>query len=257
MTVRKLENLTFKHVEDMDKTRTLAILPIGSMEQHGPHIPLGQDTMVASTVLTSALDRVGEKIDCVVLPPIPIGQSPEHMGFAGTLTFSAETFIAMIKDICASLSHHGFKKLLIVNGHGGNISALNAATFDIRVKYDLRVFLFHVWSLIPNMSADLLKREASKTECHGGELETSVMLALDPDLVVMEWAVDEVNPQFDKSEMVGFAGPVYVNWDSMLDVAPSGIGGQPSYGSIEKGKVILDYLADTLSKALLEICHKW
>jgi creatinine amidohydrolase len=258
MKKKMLENLTFKEVDALDREKTLVLIPFGSMEQHGPHIPNGQDTMVATTITEAALEKTGDEISVLVLPAIPIGHSPEHMDYPGTLTFSAETYLAVIKDICTSVAHHGFKKIVLVNGHGGNPPAMTAASFDLRWTHGLHIFLFNAWAFIPFMTEDQLKREAPKNiDFHGGELETSVMLALDPELVNMDWGVDETNPKFAQGELVTFTGPVFVNWNSKFDVAPSGISGQASYGTAEKGKIILDYLADSLSKALKEIDRNW
>ena len=258
MKKKMLENLTFKEVAEMDLEKTLAIIPTGSVEQHGPHIPLGEDTFVAQTILQTALEKIGDQIDCVVLPAIPIGLSPEHMDYAGTITFSVETYTAVIKDICASLAHHGFKKIVFVNGHGGNPPVITAASFDLKFSHNVHVFLFNAWSLIPFIGEEQLKRQAPKNiDFHGGELETSVMLAIDPELVHMEWGVDETNPKFAQGKLVTFTGPVTVNWNSKFDVAPSGISGQPSYGTAEKGEQILDYLTDVLSQALVEIYENW
>ena len=194
MSINRLENLTFKQVADMDIARTIAIVQTGSIEQHGPHLPLGMDTAVPQRITESALERVGEKVSHILLPAIPIGQSPEHMDFVGTISFSAETYLKMLMDICASLAHHGFKKILFVNGHGGNISMIGAAAFDARLQYDVHVFMFNVWSIVPSVAADLIDRQGTKTDLHGGELETSMVMYLDPSLVHMEWAVDDSGP---------------------------------------------------------------
>jgi creatinine amidohydrolase len=258
MKKKMLENLTFKEVDALDREKTLVLIPFGSMEQHGPHIPIGEDTMVANAITEGALKKIGDKISILALPAIPIGQSPEHMDFPGTLTFSAETYLAVIKDICTSVAHHGFKKIVLVNGHGGNPPALTAAGFDLRFTHGLSIFLFNAWAFIPFMGQELVEREAPRNiDFHGGELETSVMLALDPELVHMEWGVDETNPKFAQGKLITFTGPVFVNWNSKYDVAPSGISGQPSYGTAQKGKKIMDYLIESLCQTLEEIDKNW
>ncbi len=145
MELNKLQNLTWKQVDELEREKTLAIVLTGSMEQHGPHLPLGQDTFVAQHLADEALKKVGDRIKYVVLPPLPIGQSPEHMDFPGTLTFSAETYLNVILDVCESLANHGFKKILFINGHGGNTSIISAASFDARVRFGVEVVIFLVY----------------------------------------------------------------------------------------------------------------
>ena len=258
MTIRKLHDMTWKEVDDLDRSKALVILPIGSIEQHGPHLPLGMDILVAEAVLDMALENVEDKYEILVMPAFPIGQSPEHMDFPGTITLTAQTIITVIKEICSGLTRHGFKKILIVNGHGGNIANIGAAGFDIRNEQGLITFMFNAWALIPGLGPDVVKREAdARSESHGGEIETSIMLALDPSLVHMEWAIDEENPQLKKGKFVAMGGPVDFSWNAMLDHAPSGISGEPSFGSVEKGEAIMKYLAHTLSRGILEIMQNW
>ena len=257
MSTTKLAKLTFKHIAEMDIARSIAIVPIGSMEQHGPHLPIGMDTAVAQALAEAALKELAGKVGHILLPVIPIGQSPEHMDYPGTISFSAETFLGVLKDICASLAHHGFKKILFVNGHGGNISMLGAVSFDVRLEYDVHVFMFNVWSILPPVAEEIINRQGNKTDLHGGELETSMVMHLDPTLVHMEWAVDEENPKFAHGKLINLTGPVTMNWSSLHDIAPSGISGQASFGTPEKGEVIVSYLTNILSQTIEEIDSNW
>ncbi len=258
MSVFKLEEISFAEVEKLDREKTIVVMTLGSMEQHGPHLPIGMDIHIASDIAKVVADRKKDEIDLLILPSIPIGQSPEHMDFPGTLTFTAETFIRMIKEIAASISRHGFKKLLIVNGHGGNIAAIGAAAFDIRDQYKIKVFMFNVWSLVVDLATKLTNREASnRTDAHGGEIETSLIMYLYPNQINMDLAIDEKNEQLADSETIGMAGPIQINWNSIDDIAPSGISGIPSFGTPEKGKVIFDALCDIATKGIDEINLKW
>lgn len=252
-----LPNLTFKQIADLDPDSTIAIVPTGSMEQHGPHLPIGMDTMVAEWLTKAATESVSEAVDCLILPSISVGQSPEHIDYPGTVSYGAETYLKILDDTCACLARHGFKRILFVNGHGGNISMIGAAGFDARPKYDVHVFMFNVWAVVPSVAKDLIDRQGTQTDLHGGELETSMMLHMDPSLVRMEWAVDEENPKFAQGELITLTGPVTVNWSSMYDIAVSGISGQASYGSAEKGEAIMGYLKDLLSRAIVEISENW
>lgn len=258
MAIYQLENLSFKQIDALDREKTIVILPCGSMEQHGPHLPNGMDTHIAVEIVERATKNVADTLDCLVLPAIPVGQSPEHMDYPGTLTFSAETYIRMLKEICGSVARHGFKKMYIVNGHGGNISAISAAAFDIRDQYKIRIFMFNVWAVVIDMAARVTRREAPhKVDAHGGEIETSLVLYTHPEQVHLEWAVDEENPLLAQGELINLGGPIGFNWNSLEDIAPSGISGKASYGSAEKGEAILNALVDMATQGLLEIQRNW
>jgi len=258
MTIYRLENISFTAVDKLDREKTIVVLPCGSMEQHGPHLPNGMDTTLAIKVLEQSMHNLETEVDCLVIPPISIGQSPEHMDFPGTITFTAETYIRMLKEIAHSVARHGFKKMYIVNGHGGNIAAISSAAFDIRDEYNLKVFMFNVWAVIVGLANQHSKREASnKTDSHGGEIETSIMLYLTPENVHMEMAVDEDNEKLTAGDVVQMGGPISFNWNSLEDIAPSGISGKASLGTVEKGEAIFNALVDLCTKGLLEVSTKW
>lgn len=258
MTVYKLENLSFKQIDALDRQKTIVILPCGSMEQHGPHLPNGMDTHLAVAISEKAAENVKDTVDCLILPAIPVGQSPEHIDYPGTLSFTAETFIRILKEISGSIARHGFTKMYIVNGHGGNISAIGAAAFDIRDQYKIRIFMFNVWAVVTDLAAKLTQREAPhKTDAHGGEIETSLVMYTHPEQVHMEWAVDEDNPLLARGELINLGGPIGFNWNSVEDVALSGISGKASFGSAEKGKILIEALVDMATKGLLEIDRNW
>jgi len=258
MPACKLENLSFKQVDELDREKTVIILPCGSMEQHGPHLPSGMDTHVAVKVAERVCQNAAQTMGCLLLPPVPYGQSPEHMDFPGTISFTAETYISMLKEICGSIARHGFKKVYIINGHGGNISAIGAAAFDIRDRFNLKIFMFNVWTVITDIARQQTTREAPhQTDAHGGEIETSLVLHLAPENVHMEWAVDEVNSQLARGEVINLGGPVSFNWNSTQDVAASGISGMPSFGTAEKGKVIFEALVDLATRGIMEIDKNW
>jgi len=258
MAIRMINNLSWKEIDEMDRENVLVILPIGSVEQHGPHLPLGMDNMVAEAVLDAARAEMDSKHEILVLPTIGVGQSPEHMDFPGSLTLRAETLIMVLKDIFGSLARQGFKKVLVLNGHGGNIAAIGAAAFDVRLSKSLLVFMFNVWAIVPGIDEDIVEREANKrAECHGGEIETSMMLAIDTSLVEMGLAIDEENLKLRKGKHVGMAGPVTVNWSAYEDHAKSGISGEPSYGTEAKGKAIMRYLSNMLAQSVNEIMEDW
>jgi creatinine amidohydrolase len=117
------EELSVPEIETLDRDRTVLLLPLGSVEQHGRHLPVGTDTMLASAVSAAASKRLPERI--AVLPPSWYGFSPHHMHFPGTVTLRANTLLSVVEDIVGSLVAHGFKRVVLVNGHGGNIGLVD------------------------------------------------------------------------------------------------------------------------------------
>lgn len=145
-----------------DPAPRIVILPVGSFEQHGPHLPLETDTIIAYTIAV----RVAEELGAPLLPPIPYGVSPEHMGFPGTITIDPVNYCLLLRDILSSLSRHGVELLAIINGHGGNIDTLRSCTTHWNMTHD-KPKAHHVW--IWGHAENLLGDK------HAGPLETSLI----------------------------------------------------------------------------------
>lgn len=155
----------------------VAILPVGSTEQHGPHLPLGTDTFVTMAVMQAALARL-PKATCLVLPALAVGKSNEHLSFLGTLTLSGTTLATVVGELARSLSRHGLARLVLVSGHGGNLPVLEALSRDLRIDQRLLVF---VTSAMAGVS--LSAHGIARGDFHGGDSETSMIMALRPELV--------------------------------------------------------------------------
>ncbi len=157
------------------------LLPIGSMEQHGEHLPVDTDTVSAWHVACGAA-RGLEHPPAVVTPPVWVGLSPHHMGFPGSLTLRLETLSSVIADICASIAAQGFEGIVLLNGHGGNQALLQALALELRHRLELLVLHVTYWDLIWDLLGEL--REGAGTSIgHSGELETSIQLYLQPQRV--------------------------------------------------------------------------
>jgi creatinine amidohydrolase len=154
-----------------DVDTDLAILPVGSTEQHGPHAPLGVDFITASTIAERAADLYDDEV--AVAPVIPIGIAEEHRAFDGTLWVTEDSFRAYVGDVLRSLAHSGFKRVVVVNGHGGNTDALTEIC--MRVTRDADCYA------IPFTWFDVVDSKLSLG--HGGPVETSMMLAIAPELI--------------------------------------------------------------------------
>lgn len=174
------EELTTREIDDLDRDRTIVILPLGSVEQHGNHLPLGTDTILAHAV---ALAAALETRDAVVLPPPWYGFSAHHMRFPGSITLRVETLMAMVEDIAASVISHGFGRILIVNGHGGNNGAIDVLASTLGHKHygTARIAALTYFQLAREAIADLRQSETGGMG-HAGEFETALLQHLRPKL---------------------------------------------------------------------------
>ena len=209
-----------------------AILPVGSFEQHGAFLPLITDTVVACLVA----GRLAEDYPALLLPPITISCSHEHAGFAGTVSISVQTLLAMIEDIDESLRAAGVENLVIVNGHGGNYALRNAVQQATTVRQ--RMALFPAAEDWNTARVDAGCKTSSHEDMHGGELEVSLLLHGAPQLLRegYQTADHEANDRPDLLT-VGMGG-----------YTSSGIIGRPSLGSAEKGAAVLDSLSRSFAR---------
>ncbi|NEU57463.1 creatininase family protein [Halorussus sp. MSC15.2] len=218
----------------------VAVLPTGSVEQHGPALPLGTDLLAARAVAETVADRT----DAVLLPPIPVGVSAHHRQFDGTLWTDPETFERYVADIVAGVAEHGVRKAVVVNGHGGNDDALRRAARGLR---DEEVAFAAPWNWWSNLDA-LVEEELDTSLGHADEVETSMMLAVAGDLV-REAALEDAEERGADSwgETVRGAS---VGFDA-IDFTESGAVGRPTEGSAAVGEKLLDHASEDLA-ALVE-----
>jgi creatinine amidohydrolase len=137
---RQFAYLNWKQVEALDKEATLLVLPTAAIEQHGHHLPLATDTLINNLLLGKAMEKLPKDAPVYALPPICYGKSNEHIGFPGTMSVSAATFMAVVRDLGASVKASGFKRLVLYNTHGGNTSLADVMARDLRAEFGLRTF---------------------------------------------------------------------------------------------------------------------
>ncbi|HEY2965787.1 MAG TPA: creatininase family protein, partial [Actinomycetota bacterium] len=177
-----------------------AVINVGAVEQHGPHLPLITDTLVGMEMLGAALARLPDDVMVLALPPTNFGKSTEHIAFPGTLTFSGETLRMVLRDLAASVARSGFTKLVLLGSHGGNVGTLDDFFRDLRMETDLRVFKIFLGGIgqVPGLVAP----EEAAIAMHSGDSETSMVRHLTPELVHMDRAEGYV---FDPTPDIGYS----------------------------------------------------
>ena len=229
---------------------SIIVLPLGAVEQHGPHLPLNTDFVVADEVSRQAVANVGVETGAWILPTLPFTKSNEHAWSAGTMWLSAATLMAVLDDIARSVASTAARKILFVNGHGGNSALTAMMNREIRLKWGLQTFLAH-----PHMPADQGGSSAVSElgmGVHGGMDETSVMLHLRPDLVDMSLAVRRVPEKLAENDHVKFGGRVAFGWLSN-DFFPDGHIGDPTGATAEVGQQMFSSAVQSLSDGLREV----
>ena len=225
-----------------DKANTLIVQPVGAIEQHGPHLPLIVDAAISMAVVGRALHQLDKAVPAYALPSLYYGKSNEHDGFPGTITLSAETLRAVLMEMAESLYRAGFRKLVLINGHGGQPQVLEIVARDLRHRFgDFMVFPMFVWGA-PHEAEEIVGAAEYEQGIHAGDVETSVMLALMPELVKMEKAVRELPELFAAGSLLSLEGRLPVAW-TMGDLSQSGAIGDATVASADKGEQILASVA--------------
>lgn len=230
----ELSRMSWKDAREAIKQAKVALLPVGSTEQHGPHLPLGTDWMTAQEIAR----RASKKGGWLVLPTIPVGVSEHHRQFWGTLWVPPEILRDYVMAVARSLAFHGLRKLVLVNGHGGNTAALEEAARKLRLE-GIYTFVYVWWRAIPEIIAQVVETGGS----HAAEMETAVVLAIAPELVRPEnygEASAQGAPEWGK-KIEG----IEVGFDT-VDFSASGATGDPSRATVEKGEKILQAAAEKL-----------
>ena len=246
-------DLTAAEFRALDASRTIAVLPVGAIEQHGPHLPVSVDRDIIEEIVARAAPRLGE-LPVLFLPTMPIGKSNEHIAYPGTLTFSAETLMRAWMEIGASVARAGVRKLLFYNGHGGNTAALDIVARDLRARHGMLAATCS-WSSLFD-SSDLFDSRELVHGIHGGDGETSVMLAARGHLVDMSLARDFRSRSEQWAEDHDYLGvgsrAVKVAW-LIHDLNREGACGNAAAASVEKGELLLDRGVEHLIAMLREL----
>lgn len=234
-------------VREQARQDAIIILPVASLEQHGPHLPVEVDSILGETVAARTAEKVLAKGQPVlVLPVLWTGLSEHHMSFGGTVTLDNATFAALTEGVVRSVLRHGFRRIVLLNAHGGNENALRSITDDLTPRLGASIVQFTYWYAAAVAIAKILQTQGGLQ--HACEAETSMMMAIRPDLVAadrIELARSNATP--DVSDLVG--GGVY-RWRSIGSRSASGVIGNPEAATAEKGELLFEAIATALADKL-------
>jgi len=251
-----LEEMTWPEVKEAVRSEAIVVIPVGSTEQHGLHLPLGTDTMISLEIVRRAAEKVGDEVTVVVAPSVNIGYSVEHMDFPGTITLTSDTFMREMKEVCGSLAKHGFKKVVILNSHGGNEHALGTVARDLEAEKGVFVAVASGSRLARDTVSKVRESEEGGI-AHACEVETSIMLAIQPDLVRREQLRKEIPHLFVRSKFLKIDpdAPRKLSSFSWVtrDVSEYGVIGDPTLATEAKGEKILDAAVMALVDLLKEL----
>ena len=236
------------------------MLPVAATEQHGPHLPLNVDTALVQGVITASLPHLHADARVLFLPTQAVGFSPEHSAFAGTLTLKAETIIRLWTDIGESVAAAGIKKLVLFNAHGGQVGLLDVVARDLRARLGLLVYSVN-WFNLPLLDAQgndvnaLFSAHEHRFGIHAGDIETSMMLALQPENVQMQWAQNFASSSEHRAlhnAILGNGKSAKLGWQ-IQDYNPAGAVGNAATASADKGHAVLQAAGRALAALLAEL----
>ncbi len=260
--IKNYRDLTRWEMEKVDKEETIVLIPLGALEQHGSQAPLGTDAIIAEAMckeIKTLLEEEDEDFPMLIFPVMQIGLSTEHKNFCGSITFKPDTYYHLLYDISASLVHHGFKKLAFLVCHGGNAPIVQVLSRELRSEFGISPFILSSGAFShPDVVATI--SEGNIWDFHGGEMETSMVMAVDESLVKLELSEAGMPTQFMDTKVLKPYGAVSIGWVSedwkTADGKPIGIGGDPRGATAEKGRIIIRTSALQLIPGLKEI-REW
>lgn len=251
---RAIGELTFPEIATRLTARSLLCLPVGSIEQHGPHLPLNTDAVLAEEITRRVVARWGETLDLWQLPIVSVSLAREHAWAAGTLSLSIEGITSLMRDLGRSIARAlPTRNLAIINCHGGNRGILDALIQDLQADCGLNVCVLH-----PAIWAEAMEAAPALPDIHGGKIETSLMLALAPHLVHMD-RVAQLNAQPDADAVRKIILDPAVSWPWTTDdkrISDSGVIGDARLASAELGQRLLDHVMDKAGGALRQLLER-
>src|SRR5450830_1652375 len=249
----------FAHLQASgEAAEVVAVLPVAAIEQHGPHLPLSVDTALVDGIVAASLAHLPATLPVLFLPTQAVGLSPEHQRFAGTLTLSPETVIRLWVELGECVARAGVRKLLLFNSHGGQVSVLDIVARELRSRCNLIVY-GSSWFNLP-LPPELEARfgpDEHRFGIHAGDIETSMMLALQPERVDLAQARHVHSSSQDRAArytLLGNGRSAKLGWQ-MQDYNPAGAAGNAAAATADKGHALIDAAARQLALLLQEIAH--
>jgi creatinine amidohydrolase len=253
-------DLTSRHFAQLAASSSIdqavAVLPVAAIEQHGPHLPMSVDTTLVNGVVNASLAHLPAELPVLFLPTQQVGKSNEHIRFPGTLTLSAQTLISVWMELGASVARAGFKKLVLLNSHGGQVSVMDIVARDLRTEHDLIVYHTSWYNLpLGDAVTGLFPPEEHRFGIHAGDMETSMMLALAPAQVDMAQAKNFLSTSQDRAAaypILGNGTSAKLGWQ-MQDYNPQGAAGNAAAATAAKGHALVNAAGLQLARLLQEV----
>jgi creatinine amidohydrolase len=241
-------------------SQIIAVLPVAATEQHGPHLPLCVDTALVDGVIAAALPHIAADVPALFLPTQAVGFSPEHAAFAGTLTLKSETLIRLWTDIGESIAASGVRKLVLFNAHGGQVGLMDVVARDLRARLGMLVYSVNWFGLpLQGPQGEDVNAQFSAEEhrfgIHAGDVETSMMLALQPEAVDMAQAQNFASTSQQRASaypILGNGKSAKLAWQTQ-DYNPAGAVGNAAAATADKGRTLLDAAGRALAQMLSEL----
>jgi creatinine amidohydrolase len=253
MAKYRYEEFTWPEIKQAVAQERVAVLPVGTIEQHGPHLPLLTDVITATEISRRAVESMAE--EAVLLPSVCYAFNEHHLDFPGTIAVDGDTFIKYVSDIGKSLAHHGFRKILLVNGHGSNVPFLDIAARNITNHTPSICAMVPWWNLVPRELLKQIRESAFPGGmAHGCELETSLLLYMRPDLVAMEHAAPDFPVQRSEYFYWDLERPSPVFFQEFFSrYSKTGTLGDPTKATVEKGRLVTEACVTRLCEVIREL----
>ncbi len=250
-----LHEMTWMDVKQLlANANTVVIIPTGSTEQHGPHLPIGTDSYIGNELTRRASEHLMGKIPFIITPPVVFGTSSHHVhcDFPGTISVNLDTYIRLIVELCSSLIRQGFQKIFLLNSHGGNYDPLKVAVRTIRDEYKVLIALGS-YNEIAREEITRIRESGPGGAAHAGELETSCMLVIKPEFVYPDRFKRQIPKWRSKYVLVDSQGGGTIDSaQHFSEFTPTGMVGDATLASKEKGERLLEEIAKALSQAILD-----
>jgi len=246
MTETAWNRLPAATLRSLAENDAIVLLPVASTEQHGPHLATGVDDFLCSEVCRRTAAKLAPGCPVVVAPTVWFGLADHHIAFGGTFSISLATYHAVLRDLCRSILQAGFRRIVLVNGHGGNIVALAAIAGDLTRELAAPIATVTYFMEGTTEAASLL--EDQEGVMHACEAETSMMMAAHPDLVDRTRLSEAHGPVFD---IAGSLQPSLKRFRSFAELTASGVAGDARKASAKKGEALFEAYATALSRRLI------